>query len=249
MATQSIPTPEGVTIEVELAGLGSRAVAFFLDITLVIFTTLMLIGFLQIFLAFVAPDFLEDFAGGFFFGGAVLLAIVLILTGESVVMDGTTLGKRSLGLRVIGADGRPASAMRHFLRTLALVIDSFLGIGAILMFFSPRPRRLGDLVAGTIVVREGNDDLLLDPWLKSNWGKREARAIELTPGLAARFDEADLALLRDIILRREMAPEPMRELHREAARAYCKRARVEPTSDPRRALKDIFLFLRESRGL
>jgi uncharacterized RDD family membrane protein YckC len=248
VAKQSIPTPEGVSIEVELAGLGSRTLALILDLTLVVFTTLMLIGFAQIFLAFLAPDFLEDFASGFM-GGALVLLMVLGMTAVSVMMDGTTPGKRGLGLRVIGADGRPATALQHFLRTLTLLLDLTLGIGAILLFFGPRTRRLGDLVAGTIVVREGNDDLLLDPWLKSNWGKREARALDLTPGIAARFDEADLALLRDIILRRDMAPQAMRELHREAAAAYCRRARVEPTSDPRRALKDIFLFLRESRGL
>lgn len=248
MAKQSIPTPEGVSIEVELAGLGSRALALLMDSIITLMVLMMLMVFLQIFLLFLSPDFVEDFAGGFMAGFAVL-GYLLLQWAITVVMDGASPGKRTLGLRVIGADGRPASAWQLLLRTFALVIDLFLFLGAIMMFFAPRPRRLGDLVAGTIVVRESHDDLLLDPWLKSSWGERSARAIDLTPGIAARFDETDLALLRDIILRREMAPQPMRELHVEAARAYCKRARVEPTSDPRRALKDIFLFLRESRGL
>lgn len=248
MAKQSIPTPEGVSIEVELAGLGSRALALLMDSIINFLVLMMLMIFVQLFLLFLSPDFVEDFAGGFLAGFAAL-GYLLLAWGITVVMDGSSPGKRTLGLRVIGADGRPASAWQLLLRTFALMIDLTLFVGAIMMFFAPRPRRLGDLVAGTIVVRESHDDLLLDPWLKSSWGERNARAIDLTPGIAARFDEADLALLRDIILRREMAPAPMRELHREAARAYCKRARVEPTSDPRRALKDIFLFLRESRGL
>lgn len=249
MAKQSIPTPEGVSIEVELAGVGSRALALALDLIIAGIALITVLSFASLLFSHVLPGFIGDFVQGFA-AGFFALGLLLMLTGLAVKMDGASIGKRSLGLRVIGADGRPATALQHFLRTAALLLDVFfLFVGAIMMFFGSRPRRLGDLVAGTIVVRDSHDDLLLDPWLKADWGQREARALDLTPGIAARFDEADLALLRDIILRREMDPRAMRELHREAALAYCRRARVEPTSDPRRALKDIFLFLRESRGL
>lgn len=245
---QLIPTPEGVPIEVELAGLGSRTLALLLDCVILIVVLMLGFAVLTIVLAFAAPQFIEDFASAFAlrFSG---MAAFLILWAMAVLMDGTTPGKRSLGLRVIGADGQPASAWQHLLRAIALPIDLFLFVGPLLLFFGQRPRRLGDLAAGTIVVRDAHEPTLLDPWLKATWNTREARSIELTPGLAARFDEADLALLRDIILRRDLEPNSARELHREAAIAYCKRSRTEPTADPRRALKDIFLFLRESRGL
>ncbi|MCA8979866.1 MAG: RDD family protein, partial [Planctomycetes bacterium] len=164
---QSIPTPEGVSIEVELAGLGSRALALVMD-SIVEFTLLVLLMvFAEVGLLFVTPDFVEDFAGGFMLGFAAL-GFLLLHWGISVFMDGASPGKRTLGLRVIGADGQPASAWQLLLRSFALVIDLTLSVGAILIFFSPRPRRLGDLVAGTIVVRESHDDLLLDPWLKSS---------------------------------------------------------------------------------
>jgi len=247
---QSIPTPEGVTLEVELAGLGSRTLAFLLDTTLALLVMLVLQIALQIILLLVGLDDLHEFFSGF--AGAATVLVVgyyLILGAMAVLMDGTTPGKRAVGLRVIGADGTPVSAMQYMLRTLVLFVDMTPPfIGPLLLFFSPRPRRLGDWAAGTVVVRESDAESLLDPWLKQSWKARDSRVLELSPGVAARFDERDLALMRDIILRRDLEPHAARILHREAAQAFCARAGVESTTDPRRALKDLFLFLREARG-
>jgi len=70
------------------------------------------------------------------------------------VSAGRTPGKTVMGLRVIRADGGTASLGEYFLRSAALIVDALLGVGPVLMFFHPQSRRLGDLLAGTVVVRE-----------------------------------------------------------------------------------------------
>jgi hypothetical protein len=70
--------------------------------------------------------------------------------------QGQTVGKRMYGLRVIGEDGSPASFTAILVRNLARVVDflpSFYGLGLLTVIISPRSQRLGDLAAGTYVVR------------------------------------------------------------------------------------------------
>lgn len=246
MTRQTIPTPEGVTIEVELAGLGSRSVATLLDLLLAQLVWGSAAGALSGLLAFVPGDggeFLVAFIGTFFVG------YFLTVFGLVMVTRGNTPGKRTMGLRVVGADGRNVTPKQHFVRTLALYIDILTLAGPLMMFFRKDGRRLGDWMAGTIVVHGGLEGELVDPWLRQDWQEREWKVLELSPAVGARFDQGDLALLRDIILRREMAPADAKRLHHAAAAGYCARAGVAPTEDPRVALKDIFLFLREARGV
>jgi uncharacterized RDD family membrane protein YckC len=68
---------------------------------------------------------------------------------------GQTPAMRWLGLRVITATGGPAPLWSYFIRTLLLLVDGFAcGVpGLILMIVTPKHQRLGDMLAGTIVVR------------------------------------------------------------------------------------------------
>lgn len=91
-----------------------------------------------------------------------LLAFVAINLYH-VVFEGTTgrtPGKRAVGVRVVREDGAPCTAWPATVRTLARVLD-FLPVGYLAAFVamarSPRRRRLGDLLAGTVVIEEGED--------------------------------------------------------------------------------------------
>lgn len=246
MKRQRIPTPEGVSIEVELAGLGSRTVATLLDLLLAQLAWGTIAGVLLGIIAAVFgehADFMVGFIATFFVGYFLALFLIAVWT------RGNTPGKRTMRLRVVGIDGRTVTARQHFIRTLALYVDVLVLVGPVMMFLREDGRRLGDWLAGTIVVHGGTDGEVVDPWLRQDWEKREARVLELSPAIASRFDEGDLALLRDIILRRRMEPGEAHRLHVSAARAYCGRAGVAPTEDPRVALKDVFLFLRDARGV
>jgi hypothetical protein len=70
--------------------------------------------------------------------------------------NGQTIGKRRAGLRVIGPDGEPARFTAVLIRNLLRPIDflpTSYALGVAMMFLTPRSQRLGDLAAGTYVVR------------------------------------------------------------------------------------------------
>ena len=70
-------------------------------------------------------------------------------------MGGATPAMRWLGLKIVTIRGDEPSLRQYFLRWLLMVVDGlFLGlVGAVLIAVSPRHQRLGDMVAGTLVVR------------------------------------------------------------------------------------------------
>lgn len=154
-----VETPEVVTIAYTVAGPGSRCVAATVD-TFVIALLQGALGALVFGLGTLA-------GGG---GGGLsnlLLALwaigaFLLLWGYYLLFEllwsGQSPGKRLVGLRVIREGGRPidfaASALRNLVRAVDFLPFGY-GLGVITMFADSRARRLGDLAAGTLVVREG----------------------------------------------------------------------------------------------
>src|SRR5580704_14952142 len=148
-------TPENVRISYELAGPGTRFIAWLIDsillwgLTIVTGMILLWIG-----LALFADS------SAFFSGFAYLfgLLIVAVTIGWFVyfgvceyLMQGRTYGKVRSGIRVVRADGYTLQAGAIFLRTLFRVIDHLPPLW-IVPLVTPKGQRLGDLVAGTIVV-------------------------------------------------------------------------------------------------
>ena len=84
--------------------------------------------------------------------------------------SGQTPGKRAGRLRVIRRDGQPVGAGEVLIRNLVRIVDflpGFYGIGLVVMFIDKEARRLGDMAAGTIVVREGDTTRLQDVRVQS----------------------------------------------------------------------------------
>ncbi|EFO81123.1 RDD domain-containing protein [Oscillochloris trichoides DG-6] len=152
-----VETPEIVDLAYDVAGLGSRCLAAAID-TLLLLTFLGTLGAtIFITLGQVIPANAGD----------LVLALWSIISFASmwgyymlfeVIWAGQTPGKRLLGLRTVREGGRPITAATSAIRNLIRIVD-FLpfgyGLGALVMFADPRSRRLGDLAAGTLVVREG----------------------------------------------------------------------------------------------
>lgn len=144
-----ITTPEHVPIRLEPAGAGSRFLATMFDAIIVMALT-SAIGFI---LRLVLP------AG---IAVAITLTLNFVLTwGWHVFFEvrrqGRTPGKRALRLRVIDARGLPVSLYQSLVRNIVRALDfapAFYGIGAIAIMLTPSRRRLGDLVADTLVVRD-----------------------------------------------------------------------------------------------
>ena len=152
----TIPTPEGVDVDLSLAGIGSRFIAALIDTAIKV---IALVGF-----------FIFLFGGTSLLGGGDLTSLgsaafyivaFLILFAYDVFFEtlssGRTPGKRWTGLRVVRMGGRPvgfvASAIRNMVRIVDFLPSLYL-IGIIAAISTKMNQRLGDLAAGTVVVRE-----------------------------------------------------------------------------------------------
>lgn len=140
----SIETPEGVLLNLKLAGPVVRSGAWLIDI-----------GIRSV---FYIPAFLVTFIGGKTGMGLFMIALFLMEWFYPVVFEllwGATPGKRALGLKVVHSNGTPvcwqASVMRNLLRA-ADFLPLFYMFGLTSMLCNPRFQRLGDLAAGTLVV-------------------------------------------------------------------------------------------------
>jgi uncharacterized RDD family membrane protein YckC len=142
-------TPEAVTIAIDVAGLGSRMIAWLID------------SLIQ--LAIVLPILLGIGVSNLSGGPELIvvsLVIFLVVWGYypifEVLWQGRTPGKRAQRLRVVRTDGQPASGaailVRNLIRILDVILLPFLAV--IAMIVTSRAQRLGDLAAGTMVVRE-----------------------------------------------------------------------------------------------
>lgn len=149
-ATLDIATPEGVTFSLPLAGPVTRSVACFLDYAAMSIAWSMIRVFILP-LAIISVD-----VG---IGVMILLQFVFIETARMVMellWRGQTIGKRVLGLRVMDERGlklRPSQVILRNLLRAADVLPGFYAVGGMVSFLSARAQRLGDLAAGTVVVR------------------------------------------------------------------------------------------------
>jgi len=156
-----IETPERVPLHFALASIGNRFLACAIDHALQVLT-IILMGIAFTVLANYST-FGEQLSNAPKWVKAVLIVIVfLIVSGYFAffewIWNGQTPGKRLLKLRVIRDDGRPITfweaAVRNLLRTFDMMPAPFYSIGLISVFVSLSDQRVGDMVAGTVVVRE-----------------------------------------------------------------------------------------------
>jgi uncharacterized RDD family membrane protein YckC len=162
--TLEVRTPESIAFNYELAGLGSRFLALVVDQAIQIATLILIFG--SVFLALSrtvavrhapTPD---KYAMSLAVASIVAIAFA-ILFGYFIVFEalwnGQTPGKKLVGIRVVRDGGYPidfgASLIRNLIRVGEQLIGYYL-FAAISALISPENKRLGDLAAGTIVVRD-----------------------------------------------------------------------------------------------
>ena len=193
-------TPDAVTLDLEVASLGSRGIAYLLDLTLFLFGAIL---FSLIQLAFLGGEWLDS-------GLGVALGLLLLFAWQfgypislETLWRGRTLGKAAMGLRVVTVEGAPVGVRHATIRALAAPFELLLAaglIGSVTAFISPRGQRLGDLAAGTLVVRERR--IAPEP---------EARTFLAPPGAEPFLAQLDVtavgareyALVRDTLVRLE----------------------------------------------
>lgn len=154
-----IDTPENVTFDYDISGIGSRFLAALVDTTIILLLQIIIFG--AFFLLFSAGQALRKDNILTWALAVTGLVSFMMLWGYYVFFEflwnGQSPGKRLVGLRVIRLDGTPISVSESIIRNLVRLIDFMpmaYGIGVVTMFINNQSRRVGDLVAGTIVVHD-----------------------------------------------------------------------------------------------
>lgn len=153
--TMEVETPEHVSIEYPLAGLGSRFAALLADLLIVgVLITFFLILFYVLILFVGSSEFLSWIpALSFFCSMATFWCYFFFL---EAFRDGQTIGKKWMSIRVVMDGGYPITLEAALIRNLIRIVDLLFGglVGGFFMLLTARAKRLGDLAASTVVVRE-----------------------------------------------------------------------------------------------
>ncbi len=149
MSVIKITTSQNIDIEYELGGLGERVAATILD-------TLIKVAYLFITGLLLSAMHASDTVEGFFGIVVIFLPIAFYSLVSEILMNGQTVGKKVLNTKVVSLDGGQATTGQYILRWLFQPIDFYITIYScafLTVGFSDKSQRLGDMVAGTIVIR------------------------------------------------------------------------------------------------
>jgi uncharacterized RDD family membrane protein YckC len=228
----TISTPDGIELTLALAGAGSRFIAAVIDFAVQVVLILLA--------ALAAFGLLGGGVGTALFAMALFAALYLYDILFEVLAAGRTPGKRVTHLRVVRTEGAPvdlpASAIRNLLRLIDLLPAAYL-IGLMSILLTEHNQRLGDLAAGTLVIREGSAR------------RASAEPADAAPASAAAgwdvsaITAQELAALRRFLARREDLDRSARiELAHQLEQGLRRKvAGAPPMADPERFLEALAL--------
>src|SRR5881409_1889821 len=219
-----VETPEHVDVRFELAGVGSRVAAGLLDLLL------LLLGLLLVWLGgtTIASDITPPHgtARGWVTAVLILLTFSLVwgyFTLFEALNGGRTPGKQLLGIRVVMDTGRSLTAQAAVVRNLVRFIDCYFPAlpfapALLAIALHPSNKRLGDMAAGTIVVRDRPTDWTLGTTVGTAARETAAEAVETGP---PELSEEEFRLLDRFLGRlNELAPDVQRRITADLVRRF-----------------------------
>lgn len=203
----NLQTPESVELEFTLAGIGNRSLALLVDY-IISGLIILFIWIIGIFLEYqILPDLVSnssiDRLGQWIIAIQIMTSFA-IYVGYFVLFEtlwhGKTPGKKWTKIKVIRDNGKPERLPQAILRALFRPVDDLLFVGVFFIIFSAKEKRIGDLVAGTIVIQEElspKTDINISSEAKDLVVrlKAEAQIANLLP--------EDFATIRDFLQRRK----------------------------------------------
>jgi uncharacterized RDD family membrane protein YckC len=164
----TIQTPEQTAVNFSVAGIGSRFLAIAYD-TLLQMVIAIVAGIAGIFIAAAMTSVVPK--SGLWVGAGYILFYFLLYFGYypffEIMWNGQTPGKRKVGIRVIKDSGRPLTPAEAIGRNLLRIVDClplFYAVGLSCAFLTKNNKRLGDLIVGSLVVREGTLSEMRPAW-------------------------------------------------------------------------------------
>lgn len=240
----TIDTPEQVHLEFALAGIGSRFMALLLDTVIQIFLYLVV--------SFAAGLLLSTPLARLTAKWTVALVIFagfVVYWGYFAIFEsvwkGQTPGKKWAGIRVIKDSGRPITPFEAAARNLLRIVDylpGFYAVGVVTMLLNEKHRRVGDFVAGTLVVHETSD--------------RESALFFNTPAnsqftipQASRLTLQEAELIEAFLARRlDIPPEIRQQNGQRIADMLCTRLGITPDTRPADNENFLELLVKEFRN-
>jgi uncharacterized RDD family membrane protein YckC len=233
----TLSTAENVPVYYDIATVGSRCVAFLVDYSIILLISLGLI---------VAVDLLRRF--GLHGSSSYAIALIYLVVGtlswgyfvvSELALNGSSIGKNLMGLRVIKEDATPIDIVDSLTRNFIRYIDSWPGtclVGFIVMMLNTKSKRLGDYAAGTIVVRTRS--VSLD---KLELGESEYDFTVSRSPYLNQITPEEYQLMRDFLVRYEKIPfSKAYEIAAKITAEIAENLHLEPP----RGMENCILFLR-----
>jgi len=242
-----IETPEQIEVHLEVVGPGSRMLAQVVDWVLK-WLVLVCVG-LAVFVVFSVAGGQLHFGGGIFplVLGLVILAAFGFFFGYDIyyegLRNGQTPGKHLAGIRVVREGGGPIDVRAACIRNLVGIADflpAWYVLGGLVMLLNRRAQRLGDMAAGTLVIRDRRTVLpdQRPPWVEEAGDEFAFRTEEL-----ARCEPNDLHVLHSFFTRYRSLEEQARDRLADALRdRYLQKTGYQPAhplTDP----DEVYVFL------
>lgn len=154
-----INTPQNVNFEYNLATLGSRIIAFFIDFA-IIFVYIIIAGILLF-----NAEFLNGSDSWLIVGVVMLFTLPIVFYAFilEILLHGQTFGKKIMNLKVVKIDGTRATVYQYFIRWVCSVVDVLLCMGAIgisSIMLTKLGQRIGDIAADTTVINTKHNTAL-----------------------------------------------------------------------------------------
>lgn len=245
-----IETPEQVHLEFMLADIGSRFMAVFAD------SVIQILAYLSLYIldeVTTGGKMISRLAGYQLWVQAAIIFLNFCIfwayyAAFEALWNGQTPGKRWAGIRVIKETGRPINAFEALARNFMRIVDLLpffppYAVGIITMFVNSKNRRLGDLVAGTLVVHDKKaqeSDLFFNTQEKSG---------DLAVYQAGRLGVQEVELIETFLARRLDIPlDVRRQSALRIADMICAKLGIDPASRPADLENFLELIVREFRS-
>lgn len=229
MAGIRIQTTQNIELEYEPAGVGDRLVAYLIDM-------LLYGAYLMLMILLEYETNVLNALGGW----AILLYSLPILTYQllcEVLMNGQSLGKRVRRIRVVSLDGRQPTLGQYLIRWIFRIVDDMLGSGVVAILCiatTERAQRVGDLLAGTTVVRSEP----LAKFHETIHAHTEAGYVPVYEN-AILLSDHDISLLKEVLNLVSREPGRHEAILRKAADKTRQVISAEPTQDPESFLQTV----------
>jgi uncharacterized membrane protein SpoIIM required for sporulation/uncharacterized RDD family membrane protein YckC len=218
----SIVTPDHIELDFELAGIGSRFLALLID-GLVIFVTVIVLILVAAAAGLGGMAAARTAAAGTWAVAIAVFLYFVLMWGYFLLFEalrnGQTPGKKWIGIRVVRDDGLPVSwresALRNLVRAADILPPPACLVGGLMITFSKHGQRLGDLLAGTIVVT--HDAQIAPTERSSRWGAAWIARVEKgrsRQGIMlgdTRVDARQIQIIERFLVRRENLPVVQRQ--------------------------------------